>query len=146
MYRDSGGRITDYEKTAMQRVGHVDVALAAVAADVLDSLTSRRALEYLRTYKPDVYIPAHHDADRNGMWRPTEPIFQALKEEDPKLITISKQYREPICFDTESSVQHGKRKYSRSRFGRAFVGSCIYRDAPFATQADGFPNSQNILS
>jgi len=116
MYRDSGGRITDYEKTAMQRVGHVDVALAAVAADVLDSLTSRRALEFLRTYKPDVYIPAHHDADRNGMWRPTEPIFQALKEEDPKLITISKQYREPICFDTENNVQRGKRKGSRGEF------------------------------
>jgi len=110
MYRDSGGRITDYEKTVMQRVGHVNVALAAVAADVLDSLTSHRALEYLRTYKPDVYIPAHHDADRNGMWRPTEPIFQALKEEDPKLITISKQYREPICFDTENNVQRGERK------------------------------------
>jgi L-ascorbate metabolism protein UlaG (beta-lactamase superfamily) len=110
MYRDSGGRITDYEKTAMQRVGRVDVALAAVAADVLDSLTSRRALEFLRTYRPDVYIPAHHDADRNGMWRPTEPIFQALKEEDPKLITISKQYREPICFDTENNVQRGKWK------------------------------------
>ncbi len=100
MYRDSGGRITDYERTAMQRVGHVDVALAAVAADVLDSLTSARALEYLHTYKPDVYIPAHHDAERNAMWRPTEPIFQRLKEENPKLITISKQYREPVCFDT----------------------------------------------
>lgn len=110
MYRDSGGSITNYEKTAMQRVGRVDVALAAVAADVLDSLTSRRALEYLQTYKPDVYIPAHHDADRNGMWRPTEPIFQALKEEDPKLTTISKQYREPICFDTEKNVQHRKGK------------------------------------
>jgi len=110
MYRDSGGRITDYERAAMQRVGRVDVALVAVAADVLDSLTSLRALEYLRTYKPDVYIPAHHDADRNGMWRPTEPIFQALKEEDPKLITISKQYREPVCFDTDNNVQRGKRK------------------------------------
>jgi hypothetical protein len=101
MYRDSGGRITDYEKTVMQRVGKVDLALAAVAADVLDSLTSARALEYLRTYKPDIYIPAHHDADRNGMWRPTEPIFQALKAENPKLVTISKQYREPICVETD---------------------------------------------
>ena len=110
MHRDSGGLITKYETAAMQRVGSVDVALAAVAADVLDSLTSRRALEYLRTYKPAVYIPAHHDADRNGMWRPTEPIFQALKEEDPKLIAISKQYREPICFETENNVQRGNRK------------------------------------
>jgi hypothetical protein len=110
LYRDSGGRITNYETAAMRLVGRVDVALAAVAADVLDSLTSRRALEYLRTYKPTVYIPAHHDAARNGMWRPTEPIFQALKEEDPKLITISKQYREPMCFDTENNVQRAKRK------------------------------------
>ena len=103
MYRDSGGAITDYERAAMQRAGRVDIALAAVAADVLNGLTSRRALEYLRTYKPDVYIPAHHDADLNGMWRSTEPIFQALKDENPGLITISKQYREPACFDTKDS-------------------------------------------
>jgi L-ascorbate metabolism protein UlaG (beta-lactamase superfamily) len=110
MYRDSGGEITDYERTAMQRVGRVDVALAAVAADVLDSLTSKRALEYMRTYKPDVYIPAHHDADRNDMWRPTEPIFQALKNENPSLVTISKQYREPTCFNTEDNIQRRERK------------------------------------
>jgi len=61
MFRDSGGAITDYEKAAMQRVGRVDLALASVAADVLQSLTINRALEYLRTYKPTVYIPAHHD-------------------------------------------------------------------------------------
>lgn len=97
MYRDSGGAITDYERAAMQRVGHVDVALAAVAADVLQPLTIKRALEYLHTYKPAVYIPAHYDADRNELWRPTEPIFQSLKDEDPRLITISRQYREPIC-------------------------------------------------
>jgi hypothetical protein len=110
MYRDSGGQITDYEKAAMQRVGRVDLALAAVAADVLDSLTSKRALEYMRTYKPDVYIPAHHDADRNGMWRPTEPIFQALKNENPNLITISKQYREPVCLNTEDNLQRRAKK------------------------------------
>jgi L-ascorbate metabolism protein UlaG (beta-lactamase superfamily) len=105
MYRDSGGALTEYEKAAMQRVGRVDVALAAVAADVLPSLTTERALEYLRTYKPSVYIPAHHDADLNGLWRSTEPIFQALKDQDAKLVTISKQYREPICLDTRNSIQ-----------------------------------------
>ncbi len=82
MYRDSGGAITEYERAAMQRAGSVDIALAAVAADVLNGLTAKRALEYLRTYKPNVYIPAHHDADLNGMWRSTEPIFQALKAEN----------------------------------------------------------------
>ncbi len=108
MYRDSGGTITDYERDTVQRVGHVDVALAAVAADVLQSLTIKRAVEYLRTYKPGVYIPAHHDADLNGMWRPTEPIFQALKAEDPGLITFSREYREPVCLETQNSVRRGK--------------------------------------
>jgi len=104
MFRDSGGAITDYEKAAMQRVGRVDLALAAVAADVLQSLTINRALEYLRTYKPRVYIPAHHDDNVSGMWRPTEPIFQALKDQDANLITISKQYREPVCLDTKNNL------------------------------------------
>jgi hypothetical protein len=115
MYRDSGGAITDYERAAMQRVVRVDGALAAVSADVLQSLTIHRALEYLRTYQPSVYIPAHHDADFNGMWRPTEPIFRALKDKDASVITISKLYREPVCLDTKNSIQrHGKEPSSRS--------------------------------
>ena len=115
MYRDSGGAITDYETAAMQRVVRVDVALAALSADVLQSLTIHRVLEYLKTHQPSVYIPAHHDADLNGMWRPTEPIFQALKDKDASLITISKQYREPVCLDTKNSTQrHGKEPSSRS--------------------------------
>jgi hypothetical protein len=112
MYRDSGGAITDYERAVMQRVGRVDVALAAVAADVLQSLTIKRALEYLRTYKPSVYIPAHHDADLNSMWRPTEPIFQVLKDEDASLMTISKQYREPVCLDTRNGIQRQEKEPS----------------------------------
>ena len=104
MYRDSGGRVTEYEKAAMERIGRVDVALVAVAASYLNTLTIQQALEHMRTYKPDVYIPAHHDADSNGLWRATEPLFQALKEENPNIITVSRGYREPICFDTENNI------------------------------------------
>ena len=78
----------------------MDIAIAAVAASVLPTLTADRALDYMRTYKPDVYIPAHHDGSINELWRATEPLFQALKDENPKIITISKGYREPSCFDT----------------------------------------------
>jgi L-ascorbate metabolism protein UlaG (beta-lactamase superfamily) len=106
MYRDSGGEITGDEKVVMKRIERVDVALAAVAADLLPSLTVKRALEYLKTYRPALYIPAHHDADFNGLWRSTEPIFQALKDEAPSLITLSKQYREPVCLDTNNNIQH----------------------------------------
>lgn len=105
MYRDSGGAVTDYEKAAMQKVGRVDLGLVAVAADGLQSLTTKRALEHLATYKPRIWIPAHHDADFNGMWRPIEPVFQALKEQDPSLITHSRQYREPVCIDTRNNLQ-----------------------------------------
>ena len=100
MYRDSGGTVTDYEKAVMARVGRVDIAIAAVAASVLPTLTAERALDYMRTYKPDVYIPAHHDGSINELWRATEPLFQALKDANPKIVTISRGYREPSCFDT----------------------------------------------
>jgi L-ascorbate metabolism protein UlaG (beta-lactamase superfamily) len=73
MYRDSGGRVTDFEKAAMQRAGRVDLGLIAVSAAYLNSATVEQALEHVRTYKPDVYMPAHHDAPFNNLWRATEP-------------------------------------------------------------------------
>jgi len=109
MFRDSGGTVTDYEKAAMERVGRVDVALVAVSASFLHTLTAQRALEHMRTYKPDVYIPGHHDAPLNGLWRATEPLFQAIKDENPNIITVSRAYREPICFDTENNIQSKQR-------------------------------------
>lgn len=105
MYRDSGGRVTDFEKAAMERIGRVDVALVAVSASYLNTETVAQALEHVRTYKPDVYIPAHHDAAFNNLWRATEPLFQAIKDERSNIITVSKGYREPICFNTEHNSQ-----------------------------------------
>ncbi|OFW28929.1 MAG: hypothetical protein A3H97_13770 [Acidobacteria bacterium RIFCSPLOWO2_02_FULL_65_29] len=101
-FRDSGGVVTDFERTAFSRIAGVDVALAATSAAYLNSLTIRQALEYVRTYNPLVFIPAHHDAPYSGLWRATEPIFQAIKEENPNIATISKGYREPTCFVTGS--------------------------------------------
>ena len=109
IYRDSGGRVTDYEKAVMQRIGRVDVALVAVAASFLNRLTVEQALEHVRTYRPDVYIPAHHDADYNGLWRATEPLFQAIKDENPNIVTVSRGYREPVCFDTENNIHRKHR-------------------------------------
>jgi L-ascorbate metabolism protein UlaG (beta-lactamase superfamily) len=110
LFRDSGGRITDYERAAMERVGRVDVALVAVSAAFIQALVVEQALEHLRTYRPDVFIPAHHDAALNGLWRPTEPLFLAMKSEKPDLVTVSKGYREPVCFNTEDNVQRRGKK------------------------------------
>jgi L-ascorbate metabolism protein UlaG (beta-lactamase superfamily) len=105
MYRNSGGAVTEYEKAAMQRVGRVDVALIAVSASYIQELTVKQALEHVRTYKPDVYIPGHHDGSNNNLWRATEPLFQAVKDDNPGIITVSRSYREPVCFDTANNIQ-----------------------------------------
>jgi L-ascorbate metabolism protein UlaG (beta-lactamase superfamily) len=104
MYRNSGGRVTEFEKAAAARAGKVDLMIGAIAASFLNSLTSEQALEYLETWRPDVYMPAHHDAANNGLWRAIEPVFQSLKDRKPELVTISKTYREPTCFDTRMKI------------------------------------------
>src|SRR5262245_45900895 len=104
MYRDSGGSVTDFEKAAMERIGRVDVGLIAVSAAYLNSATVAQALEHVRSYKPDVYFPAHHDAAFNNLWRATEPLFQAVKDESPRIVTVSKGYREPTCFNTDHNI------------------------------------------
>ncbi len=108
LFRDSGGRVTDYEKAAMERSGPVDLGLIAVAASYLNTLNAEQALEHMRTYRPDVYMPGHHDAARNDLWRATEPLFQALKDENPGIVTVSKTYREPTCFNTEVNISRRK--------------------------------------
>jgi L-ascorbate metabolism protein UlaG (beta-lactamase superfamily) len=104
LFRDSAGDMTEYERVAMKRLERVDVAIVAVEASFLNTLTARRALDYVRTYNPGVYMPAHHDAPYNDLWRATEPIFQVLKDDRPNLITISKGYREPVCFNTDRRI------------------------------------------
>jgi L-ascorbate metabolism protein UlaG (beta-lactamase superfamily) len=113
LYRDSGGYVTDYEKEAMAKLPGVDLAIVAVSADFLNPLTEQLALEHMHLYRPDVYMPAHHDAGFSGhtpLWRATEPIFQALKDANPKLVTVSREYREPVCFDTEVNIAKGYRR------------------------------------
>src|SRR5260221_2355300 len=66
MYRDSGGRVTDQEKAVMARVGGVDLALVAVAAEYPAPLTKPQGVGHMRPYKPQIYIPAHYHAPRCG--------------------------------------------------------------------------------
>jgi hypothetical protein len=112
MYRDSAGVVTNFEKAAMARVGRVDLAITALRADYLPALTAKQAMEYMQIYRPDVIMPAHHDAGltsgHDGLWRSTEPVFQALKDANPDLVTISRGYREPVCFNTEFNISRGR--------------------------------------
>ena len=96
LYRDSGGRVTDYERAAIARAGgRVDLALVAVSGDYINPLMVKLALEHMRAYRPDVIMPAHHaapvTAGHVAQWRATEPLFEAMKDESPDLGTVSKE-------------------------------------------------------
>jgi len=104
LFRDTAGDITEFERAAMNRIGRVDVAIVASANTYLNTLAAKQALEYARTYRPGVFMPAHHDAPFNDLWRSTEPMFQVMKDDNPNLITISKGYREPVCFRTRTGA------------------------------------------
>jgi L-ascorbate metabolism protein UlaG (beta-lactamase superfamily) len=111
MYRDSAGLVTEFEKAAMARVGRVDLAITALRADFLPARVIPQAMEYMRVYRPDAMMPAHHDAGliagHDGLWRSTEPVFQALKDANPSLVTVSAGYREPVCFNADFNISRG---------------------------------------
>ena len=31
-----------------------------------------------------------------------------MKDENPNIVTVSRGFREPVCFDTEHNIQHSK--------------------------------------
>jgi len=108
MYRDSGGVVTDFERAVMARVGRVDLALTAMIPSYFFARATAQAMEYLRIYRPAVIMPAHHDGGvtvgHDALWRSTEPVFQAMKDEDANLVTVSPGYREPVCFNTQFNL------------------------------------------
>ena len=107
-WRDSGGTMTEPEKAVMARIGRVDVLLGAVAANVVAEANAAVLMPMIDTYKPAVYFPAHHEEEAGmNIDRATEPMFQNIKNKYPGTVTISKEFREPTCFDTRFNIQSG---------------------------------------
>lgn len=107
-WRDSGGAMTDYEKSAMAKIGRVDILLGAVAANVVAESNVAVLMPMIDTYRPAVYFPAHHEEEvGSNPDRATEPLFQNIKNKYPDTVTVSKEFREPTCFDTRFNLQSG---------------------------------------
>lgn len=107
-WRDSGGFMTDIEKAAMARIGPVDILIGAVAANVVAESNRDVLMPMIDTYRPSVYFPAHHEEEvGSNPDRATEPLFQYIKNKYPGILTISKEFREPTCFDTRFNIQSG---------------------------------------
>lgn len=113
-FRDSGGFMTDEEKAAMAKIGPVDVLIGAIAANVVAEANEAVLMPMIETYRPSVYFPAHHEEEvGSNVDRATEPMFQYIKNKFPGTVTISKEFREPTCFDTRLNIQAGNAKPPR---------------------------------
>ncbi len=107
-WRDSGGAITGFEKAAMAQIGRVDMLIGAIAANVVAEANAAVLMPMIDTYRPAVYFPAHHEEEVGGnIDRATEPMFQNIKNKYPDTLTISKEFREPTCFDTRFNIKSG---------------------------------------
>ncbi len=108
-YRDSGGAMTEYEKAAMTKVGRVDLLIGAIAANTVAAANEAVLMPMIDTYRPAVYMPAHHEQEPGrNVDRATEPMFQAIKDRFPGTVTVSKEFREPTCFDTRINLENGR--------------------------------------
>jgi L-ascorbate metabolism protein UlaG (beta-lactamase superfamily) len=107
-FRDSGGFLTTYEKTALAKIGRVDVLIGAIAANSIAESNASILMPMIELYRPAVYFPAHHEEEPGrNLDRATEPMFQYIKNEFPDTLTISKEFREPTCFDTRFNLKSG---------------------------------------
>jgi L-ascorbate metabolism protein UlaG (beta-lactamase superfamily) len=107
-YRDSGGVMTQNEIDAMNKLGAVDVLLGAVAANDIAESNAMILLPMVENYRPEVYFPGHHEEHTaDTVDRATEPLFQYVKNILPDTVTISKEFREPTCFDTTRNLARG---------------------------------------
>jgi hypothetical protein len=86
----------------------VDVLLGAVAANTIAESNAAVLLPMIDTYRPAVYFPAHHEEEvGRNVDRATEPMFQYIKNKYPGTVTVSKEFREPTCFDTRLNIRQG---------------------------------------
>jgi hypothetical protein len=119
MYRDSAGTITDFERAVMARIGRVDLAITALMPSYYFAKATAQEMDYLRVFRPDVVMPAHHDgataAGHDALWRTTEPLFQAMRDERPNVVTVSPSYREPVCFNTAFNISRGTTSGGRAQ-------------------------------
>jgi L-ascorbate metabolism protein UlaG (beta-lactamase superfamily) len=112
-FRDSGGYMTSYEKAAMAKIGRVDVLIGAIAANSIAESNASILMPMIDVYRPAVYFPAHHEEEPGrNLDRATEPMFQAIKNAYPGTLTISKEFREPTCFDTRFNLKTGNTVHS----------------------------------
>jgi hypothetical protein len=103
MFRDGTGAPTDAERRLMARIGgRTDVAIVSHSTSVPERQI-QSVLPLVLLYRPDVYMPTHHDDIGGGReWTSVLPLFMAIRDELPDTRSIAPLYRTPVCIDTRT--------------------------------------------
>lgn len=98
-YGDSAGPSTPAEQQLAREIPEgVDVGLVPYYGGELGVPIT---MEYVRLFKPKIFLPTHHDGHSQRMLdMPLGPIAEAIGQEFPKTRALSPLYRTPVCVDT----------------------------------------------
>ncbi len=106
IYLDSAGPITDAERDVMARVGRSDVAIVAYQGQYVAQSQVAATLPLVKLFKPDLYLPAHHD-EIAGLFLDLglEPLFMAIREQLPGTKMVAPLYLSPVCVNVDGHAR-----------------------------------------
>jgi hypothetical protein len=104
IWLDSAGPITEEERSLMERIVGVDVAIVAYQGQFLARPQVAATLPLVSLFHPRLYLPAHHD-ELAGLFPDLgiEPLLMAIRDELPGTRAMAPLYRTPVCLDVQSS-------------------------------------------
>jgi L-ascorbate metabolism protein UlaG (beta-lactamase superfamily) len=99
MFADSPGPITDGQRTLMQKVGSVDVAMLPYFSF---EAGIPPLVDLVKLFKPSTVFLGHHDGPGTMSWASNYPPALAIRDASPNTRTMDVIYRTPVCFNTAS--------------------------------------------
>ena len=115
LWLDSAGPITAQLQDAMQRVGSTNVAIVGYQGNGFAHFEVPVTLPLVQLFKPDLFLPNHHDQFIVGMKTvvpdiATEPLFLAIRDMLPNTQCESPLYRTPVCINIRTGeIRKGRR-------------------------------------
>ena len=104
MMIDSNGPVTESERRVMQRIGGRTNMLVGAHAAVVPQFQRDETLPLVKLFKPDVYMPIHHDDVGGGrLDTPLVPWFMDIRDGLPDTRSIAPLYRTPVCVNTQTT-------------------------------------------
>ena len=94
----STGPITPGVRALAEKLGPVDVAIAAYQVHAVSDTQIEYTWPFIALFKPKLFLPAHHDAlPPTWVDLGLAPLFDKIRAEMPGTAFLAPLYRSPIC-------------------------------------------------